>query len=236
LTLSFSVLAGTAFIIALTHTLLGPDHYMPFIVLSKSRGWKIKKTLLITLLCGIGHVLSSILLGAIGLALGIALTSLETIESYRGEIAAWFLFIFGITYLVWGIHRAVKNKPHKHIHHHMDGTKHAHEHTHRDMHTHVHPDKKKKLTPWVLFIIFVFGPCEPLIPLLMFPALDHSPVTVVAVALIFGITTIATMLGIVTLSHYGLSRIVSPKVERFGHPIAGAVLVLCGVAILFIGL
>ncbi len=236
MTLSFSILAGTAFLIGLIHTVLGPDHYLPFIALSRSRNWSVKKTLLITLVCGTGHVLSSIILGAIGITFGIAVTQLENIEAYRGEIAAWLLFVFGITYLIWGIHRAVKNKPHRHMHNHGDGTEHVHEHTHNDKHTHIHESGRKKLTPWILFIIFIFGPCEAFIPLLMFPAFDANIMTMIAITLIFSITTIATMMAIVTLSYYGLSRLKNPRIERFGHPTAGAVLVLCGAAILFIGL
>ena len=38
------VLLGTASTIGFIHTLIGPDHYLPFIVLSKARNWSTKKT------------------------------------------------------------------------------------------------------------------------------------------------------------------------------------------------
>ena len=42
-----------------------------------------------------------------------------------------------------------------------DYIRHYHEHTHNDEHTHPHAaNGKKSVTPWVLFIIFIFGPCE----------------------------------------------------------------------------
>ncbi len=53
-----AILAGTAASIGFFHTILGPDHYLPFIVLAKSRQWSSLKTAIITLLCGIGHILS----------------------------------------------------------------------------------------------------------------------------------------------------------------------------------
>ena len=58
-----TILLGAAFAMGFVHTILGPDHYLPFIVMSRARKWKMPKTVVITLLCGLGHVLGSILLG-----------------------------------------------------------------------------------------------------------------------------------------------------------------------------
>ncbi|MCM8764570.1 MAG: hypothetical protein NC830_04330, partial [Candidatus Omnitrophica bacterium] len=148
----FIILVGAAITLGFTHTVLGPDHYLPFIVLARARGWNKRKTSLITLLCGIAHVLSSIIIGLVGIALGIAVFKLESIESFRGDIAAWFLIIFGFTYFIWGAQRAFRAKSHEHIHHHEDGDIHLHLHRHTGDHLHIHDSKAKSLTPWVLFI------------------------------------------------------------------------------------
>jgi sulfite exporter TauE/SafE len=231
-----AILAGTAASIAVIHTLLGPDHYLPFIVLSKSRRWSSTKTLVITLLCGIGHILSSVVLGFIGIALGIAVFRLEAFESFRGEIAGWLLLAFGFTYLVWGVHRAIRNRPHKHVHLHQGDNEHLHPHKHMAEHTHVHNSKRGSLTPWILFIIFLFGPCEPLIPILMYPAAENDMISVAAVASVFGVITIATMLGVVMASYYGLSKLPLPNLERYTHAMAGFTIFLCGSMIMFMGL
>jgi nickel/cobalt transporter (NicO) family protein len=125
---NLTTLTITAASLAFIHTVLGPDHYLPFIVMSRARKWTIYKTSWITLLSGFGHVISSILLGTIGIGVGIALHKLEFLESVRGDLAAWLFVLFGLAYMTWGIYRAVKNKPHKHIHHHGNGTVHVHEH------------------------------------------------------------------------------------------------------------
>ena len=54
----------------------------------------------------------------------------------------------------------------------LDGTVHDHTHDHHESHAHMHeaPAGRTNLTPWALFIIFVLGPCEPLIPLFVLPA------------------------------------------------------------------
>ncbi len=96
----FWVLMITSASIGFIHTLLGPDHYLPFIVMSKARGWSLLKTTSITVLCGIGHVAGSIIIGSIGVLFGIALHKLELIESVRGDWAAWAFLVFGIGYLV----------------------------------------------------------------------------------------------------------------------------------------
>src|SRR5512136_3062953 len=106
------VLAGTAASLGFIHTVIGPDHYLPFIVMARARRWPLPKTLLISFLCGLGHVLSSVVLGFLGIGLGIALTKLKGVESFRGSLAAWLLIGFGLAYFVWGARRALKNRPH----------------------------------------------------------------------------------------------------------------------------
>jgi nickel/cobalt exporter len=227
------ILTATAATIAFMHTIFGPDHYLPFIVLSRARGWSIFKTIWITLLCGLGHVGSSILLGAVGIGAGIGVSKLAGIESYRGNIAAWAFLFFGLVYTIWGIRRAILDKPHQHFHTHTDGTVHVHEHVHLNNHDHLH---RRNITPWILFIIFVLGPCEPLIPLVMYPAAKSSTLGIVQVALVFSIITILTMLTLVLLASYGLKMVKFGRIERYTHALAGAAILLSGAAILFLGL
>lgn len=226
------ILTGTALTIGFLHTLLGPDHYLPFIVMSKAREWSMFKTIRITVLAGLGHVLSSVLVGIIGIAAGIAIAKIEFFEGFRGNLAAWAFIIFGAGYFAWGIYKAVKNKPHKHLHFHEDGTAHEHDHTHESQHKHVH----KSITPWILFTIFFLGPCEPLVPILMYPAATSSVWGTVIVTSAFSLATIGTMTLIVILATYGIKIIKTDKLERYMHAIAGATIMLAGMAIQFLGL
>lgn len=230
------VLAGTAATIGLVHTILGPDHYVPFIALSKARGWSARRTLAITAVCGAGHVLSSVVLGFIGIGIGVALFRLEAIEALRGEIAAWFLIAFGFTYFVWGLHRALRRRPHEHAHSHLGGVVHSHRHSHTGEHSHPHASRAGSVTPWVLFLIFIFGPCEPLIPLVMFPAAEGRMLDVALVASVFGVATIGTMLGVVMAAYHGLSFVRAEGLARYSHALAGLTILLSGGAITFLGL
>ncbi|MDD5507268.1 MAG: sulfite exporter TauE/SafE family protein [Bacteroidales bacterium] len=227
------ILILAALSIGFFHTLLGPDHYLPFIVLSHARNWTVTKTALITVLCGIGHVGSSVVLGLLGVALGIGISKIEAFESFRGNLAGWAFIAFGLGYLLWGLWKIRRKKPHSHIHYHEDGTVHEHSHGHSTDHLHQH---SKVLTPWILFIIFVLGPCEPLIPLLMYPAATSSISGMILVTAVFSLTTILTMLTVVTLAYYGIPFLPMKKAEKYMHVIAGATILLSGVGIQFLGL
>jgi len=232
-------LLATAAGIGIVHTLLGPDHYVPFVAMSRARQWTLRRTLVICAACGVGHVGSSVLLGTLGIALGWAVGGMQSLEATRGQVAGWLLLGFGLAYFVWGLHRAARNQPHTHMHTHADGTVHAHPHSHHGEHAHVHvppfapadSDREAPLTPWVLFTIFVFGPCEPLIPLLMVPAATGHWRGVAAIVGVFGAATIGTMLLVVGLGWAGLTRISLGRLERYTHALAGAALAACGLAV-----
>ena len=237
MTAELNALIIAAASIGFFHTILGPDHYLPFIMMSWARKWSGLKTTLITVLCGLGHIGSSVVLGLIGVSLGLAVKKLEIVESVRGNLAAWLLIAFGLVYFVWGLRRAYQKKSHMHSHTHAVGVAHKHLHNHHREHVHVHDDKATpSITPWVLFVIFVFGPCEPLIPILMYPAAKNSLFGLLVVTCVFGIVTIATMLGVVLLSVAGVDFVRLSRFQRFSHAIAGATICLCGLAVQFLGL
>lgn len=233
------ILLATAASIGVVHTLLGPDHYLPFVALARARAWSLRRTVAITAICGVGHVVGSIALGFLGLGLGWAVSGLVDVEAVRGAFAGWLLLAFGLAYTAWGVRRALRGRPHAHVHAHADGTLHLHPHHHREAaHGHPHdrpaPGLRSVLGPWTLFVIFVLGPCEPLIPLLMYPAAAGSWASVAAVAGVFALATIGTMLAVVVGGALGLSRLrLGAGPERWSHALAGAALAACGLAVTF---
>jgi nickel/cobalt exporter len=231
------LLLVTAVSLAVVHTLAGPDHYLPFIVISRARNWSYAKTSWFTVLCGFGHVGSSVVIGLIGIAFGIGLSKLVFIEGVRGSIVSYLFTAFGLVYLVWAIYRMIRSKQHNHLHFHKDGSAHLHQHSHHADHLHVH-DKKNRinLTPWILFTIFAFGPCEPLIPIVMYPAAKHHYMDLIVVTSAFSLVTILTMLTIVTISFYGIKLVPMRFLEKYTHVLAGSTIFLCGMGMLFLGL
>ena len=124
-------------------------------------------------------------------------------------IAGWALIAFGLMYFAWGLRKA--------------GRSHVHEH-------------ESSITPWALFIVFLLGPCEALIPLFMYPAAQQNVALVIAVATVFGVVTLLTMLAGVAITTAGLDRLRLPPIRRYSHAIAGGSIALCGSAISFLGL
>ncbi|MHB0996434.1 MAG: sulfite exporter TauE/SafE family protein [Elusimicrobiales bacterium] len=224
-----SAILLTAASLGFIHTVLGPDHYIPFVALAKARDWSKARTALVTFLCGLGHVLSSVLIGLGGIWLGTEVGRLEWIEGIRGDVAGWLLVSFGLLYMLWGIKKAVRREKHSHLHSH-GGPGHSHEHGHEADHLHPH-GQTASVTPWALFIVFVFGPCEPLIPVLMYPALKTGMGLAMTAAAVFSAVTVATMMASVFLLLWGIKMFPAERMTRYSHALAGFAVLACGVAV-----
>ena len=194
---------------------LAPDHWLPFVALAKGARWPMGKLGGVALLAGIGHVASSLLLGSLGLWAGLALHRMQGMEAWRGSVGIWLLIGFGVAYALWGC---------KHAQHH---------------HPHITVDEAVKAYAvrrmWMLMAILVFGPCEPLIPL-MFVASQHGLPTVWAMSAVFSLVTIGMVVGQSCLSYAGVRLIDAPWMERYAHALAGLVIVLTAVFVLLAGL
>lgn len=218
--------------IAFLHTVSGPDHYLPFIALSKARGWTYAKTVKWTIACGLGHIASSVLLGLGGAALGWSLSSVNGIENIRGGVAAWLMLLFGMIYGSWGLYRAYKSNPHKHFDLEDDGALYVYQHKHEEA---MVTRERHKVTPWVMFIIFILGPCEPMIPLLYFPAAKSSWPGMVLLIIIYSVVTLVTMLALVLLGMKGIGFFKTESLERHVHSLGGLTIFICGAGMLFLG-
>jgi hypothetical protein len=162
---------------------------------------------------------SSVLIALSGVLMGFGLERVRFIEEFRGNLAAWAMIAFGLVYGAWGLKRAFRDTHPDHDHHHASGGA-----------------GEFQLTPWVLFTIFIFGPCEPMIPLVMYPAAQGSWSDVWFVVGCFSALTIGAMLVVVLLGRHGLGLLPAGRLERFRHAMAGGTVLLAGCAIQFLGL
>ena len=217
---TLTILLSLAVADAVLHTLAGPDHYLPFIMIAKSRGYSMLRALVWTFLCGIGHVGSALLIALVFMYASHLLSesNMEWLNENRGNLAAWALIGFGAAYLIYSLRKSW-------LHHH---------HTHRHGQELI-AHNKGNITPWVIFIIFVLGPCEALLPLLG-PAATLGAGAVAIVTIVFSICTIATMMLTVALGVKGLSMLRFPWLEHHSGEVAGATIMLCGIGIAFLGL
>jgi len=232
MTTEIGALTFSAITISFLHTVTGPDHYLPFIVLARSRKWSLYKTMTLTVACGLGHILSSVLIGALSIVFSWQLAKLEWFQSVRGQFSSWALVLFGLLYLAWGIWKAYANRPHKHFDI-YDNDVYAYEHRHGD--GAVYPQERIKVTPLVLFAIFVMGPSEPLIPLMFYSGIYQSLAETGIILAVFTIFTMLTMAGMVMLGIYGFSFLPTTNLNRYMHAISGAVVATCGAGMVLFG-
>lgn len=213
-----------AMTISFIHTVSGPDHYLPFIVLSKSRNWSKRKTIMVTTFCGIGHVLSSLIVGAIAIFLGWQLNKFDWFQNVRGSLSGWLLLIFGGIYFIYGVFQNIRNKSHKHFDV-LDDEVYVYKHKHGE----ISPKKRVRVTPLILFMIFVMGPSGPFTPLLFYSGMNESMTQIIAQVIAFAVTKITTMLVLVIVGRYGYFRVFSEKLEPYMSAISGFVVFICGI-------
>ena len=206
---SLAVLIWSTATIGVVHA-LAPDHWVPFVGIGQAQQWSKTRLIGVTLLSGLGHVGSSILIGSLGLMLGFSLTALETAEMHRASVAGWVLIVFGLVYAAWGLKQARAPR---------------------------HPaNPKRTVTIWALVAIFVLGPCEPLIPL-MFISAAHGWPAVLVVSGLFGGITLVMMVGQVLLGYLGVNLFKRVRINHhYSHLIAGLVIVATGLMVMILGL
>lgn len=214
---------AAAFTAGIVHTLVGPDHYAPFIVISRARAWPLRKALLVTLACGLAHVGSAVGLGVLAVRFASLLPKIGILEEVRGEVAAWALTAFGFAYAIWGLRKAFKRT--------VGYTDFGRADLGCD------DSGRAGIVPAALFAIFALGPCEPLIPVYMAAASGGSAFEAIATTLIFGTATVATMTGVVAVALGAFGKIRFPAtVSRFSHAFAGSAIGACGLAMAVFGL
>ena len=185
-------------------------------------------------MCGLAHVASSVLIGLVGVGLGVALDRLSWLESARGDLAAGLLIGFGLAYASWSLWQSFRSREHIHSHTHPDGTTHRHAHAHQGEHLHPH-HTGHGATPWALFLVFAFGPCEALIPLMMVPAAEDAWWLLAAVVGVFAFFTVGAMLAAVALGYVGLTRARLGVFEHKVDVLAGLTVAASGAAVLWLG-
>jgi threonine/homoserine/homoserine lactone efflux protein len=86
-----------------------------------------------------------------------------------------------------------------------------------------------------MFIIFLLGPCEPMIPLLYFPVAKNSWWGMIILIIVYTVCTLATMILMVVFGYFGLAFIKTEKLERYIHSIGGMTIFICGITMILLG-
>jgi ABC-type nickel/cobalt efflux system permease component RcnA len=215
------------------HT-IAPDHWVPFAALARARRWSGARTAVVTMVCGMGHVTVSVLLGVLALFFGLKL--LEAFARQMESLAGLLLIGFGVVYGLWGWRRAVSARLQAHAHAHGHVHWHAHqEHGHARPHLHASDDRAaSKMTAMSLFLLFSADPCVAVVPIL-FAAAPLGVAKTLVIVIAYELATILTMVALVLPARAAANRVRAEWVARYGDATAGAVIVAVGVVVAALG-
>jgi nickel/cobalt transporter (NicO) family protein len=210
--------------VAIFHGLI-PDHWLPFVLMSRSQGWADRSAAALAGLAGLIHVLISTAVGAMVIVLGadpargLAARTGQTLEFLAGLL----LIVFGLVYGIVAHLREARV--------HAAGAPAASE-----GHVHVHGHLlerwfRRALTGGALVLIIGVSPCALMVPLL-FAASTEGPAAVVAAAAGFGVCTVLTMMLVTLLATRGMRRLALPFFTRYGDLISGLLIAALGLYVI----
>jgi len=168
-----------------------PPHWLPFVVVSRARGWALPETLGVTALAGLAHSCTTIAVGA-----GAVLAA-ETLLSkgVLGWVGNGVLLCMGLVYLTLHVHGGgSRGEGHAARCHHP-----GHDHGHRTA-----SDASGAAAAAALVIFPAVAPCPSSVPLFLAVG-GAGTAALVQLSLVFAACTVLVMVGLVGLSH-GLLR------------------------------
>lgn len=236
-----ATLVLTVAAVGILHTIV-PDHWGPIVAVARQRGWSATQTARAATTAGIGHVTTTLLLGAIVWYAG----SLAAAQYAREVtlISAIALIAFGVWIAYGGWREAVghghhhhdhEHFEHGHLHRHADGTEHVHWHEHHEddyhqageaavLHEHGHAISGRT----ALLLILGSSPMVEGIPAFL-AASTYRPQLLLLMAIVFAAATIFTYVALSVAGLRGVQRRGLGAFEKYGEMLSGVVVALVGV-------
>jgi nickel/cobalt exporter len=242
--------AGVAF----GHAIL-PDHWVPLSVLGRTRRYPLAKVARLSSLAGVAHVIVSIVLGAVIVAVGLQFRS--SVESAQDTVIGLVLIVTGIGFAV--LELSGHGHTHDHDHGHEHDHRHDREHSHGDDHErdrdhscgdgdgHGHdqhvqsadgdaPARRRLRDASAVMVPFGAAASPDLTILPVFLAATAAGLaTAVGSLLIFAAVTIGTIVGLTLAATRGGYEIRGQWLERWGNALTAVVLIVVG-ALVFTGI
>jgi hypothetical protein len=201
------------------HAIL-PDHWVPLAVVGRTQRYPLSRVARLSGLAGIAHVLVSLVLGGIIIAVGLQLRS--SIESAQNTIVGSVLLATGVGFILFEL----TGHGHSHAHHHHD---HAHGHSHH--HDHAPPGRVRGLASIMVPFGAAASPDLTILPVFL-AATAAGTGTAIGSLVAFAVVTIATIVGLTLLATVGGYQIRGNWLDRWGNAITAAVLLVIGTLVL----
>jgi nickel/cobalt exporter len=222
------------------HAIL-PDHWVPLAVLGRTRRYPMSRIARLSTLAGIAHVLVSLILGGVIVAVGLQFRS--TVENAQDTIIGCLLIATGIGFLVLEITgHGHHHHDHDHDHDHDHGHDHHHDHDHEDDHHHHHGEPASAdpqrggggFSGWAAVMVPFGAAASP--DLTILPVFLAAAAVGIGTALgslvIFAAVTIGTIVGLTLAAARGGYQVQGEWLERWGNVFTAGVLVIIGLLVL----
>jgi nickel/cobalt transporter (NicO) family protein len=200
-------------ILSTIHALI-PNHWLPLIAVGKTEKWTQPQTLWATVITGVAHTLSTIIIGFVVGLIGYKLSTKYALISET--IAPAILVGLGMIYIA------------------LDFRSHHHHHNIKP----IVNDRNKNKSRWVailtsLSVAMFMTPCIE-IEAYYFQAGTIGWIGIFIVSAVYLITTLVVMLFLVSLGMKGVNTFTSDLLEHHEKGITGAVLVALGLLAFFV--
>ncbi|HUJ35660.1 MAG TPA: hypothetical protein VLW51_10655 [Solirubrobacteraceae bacterium] len=212
--------------VGLGHAIL-PDHWVPLAVLGRTRRYPLSRIARLSSLAGVAHVLVSIALGVVIIAIGLQFRS--TIEHAQDTIIGCILIATGLGFL--GLEVTGHGHHHDHDgHHHGEHDHHhdEHEHERADMST---PNRVRGAAAVMVPFGAAASPDLTILPVFL-AATTAGIATAVGSLVVFAAVTIGTIVGLTLAAARGGYQIQGEWLERWGNVFTAAVLAIIGLLVL----
>ena len=191
------------------HAIL-PDHWVPMAVLARTNRYRLSRVARLSVLAAVAHVLLSIVLGGVLIAIGLQFRS--SIESAQGTIIGVLLIATGVGFIAFELFG------------------HGHSHDHDD-----HEQPKGRGIRGVAAIMVPFGaaasPDLTILPVFL-AASTAGVATAIGALTIFAAVTIGTIVGLTLTATRGSYEIRGEWLERWGNAVTALVLIVIGALVL----
>jgi nickel/cobalt exporter len=216
------------------HAIL-PDHWVPLAVIGRTRRYPLTKVARLSGLAGVAHVLVSVVLGAVIVAVGLQLRS--TVVHAQDAIVGSLLIATGVAFAV--LELTGHGHGHSHDHDHDEG----HTHDHDEDHTHDHDDADhdhdhdhaQRRRGSIMAIMVPFGaaasPDLTILPVFL-AATTAGAGAAIGSVVVFGTVTIATIVGLTLFAAAGGYQVRGQWLERWGNVLTACVLLIIGLLVL----
>ncbi len=212
------------------HAIL-PDHWVPLAVVGRANDYPVRRVARLSGLAGVAHVLVSLVLGGVIVAVGLQLRG--TIESAQSAIVGTVLIVTGAGFAAVELVRAKRR-------HGGAGGDHGHDHAPGHGHDHHHAGADpladgRRGARRLGAIVIPFGaaasPDLTILPVFL-AASAAGTLAAVGSLLVFSAVTIGTMVLLTVSASLGGARIRARWLDRWGNAFSAAVLVAIGVFVL----